>query len=650
MNNDVIVPTGYAAKLAARSHYDAARRSRRLASWNPSSAGPNNSLVDLQTLRNRSRDILRNEWSAESATNNFVIDMVGTGIVARMTNDLSSTKRDKYDGLWQKFIKECDADGILDLYGMQALGAETWDNAGEFFFRIRSRRIEDGLTVPMQIQLLEPEMIPLLDRDLPSGNRIRQGIEFDLIGRRVNYWVYKQHPGDKSSAAVSIDDVYPVPADQIRHVYRPRRIGQLRGVPTGTSSMVKMKTVGDYDDAVVEKAKVQNLYVGVIKRPAPSYGADNVDPLTGKIIEDFGGDAPMVALEPGAVVELAPGEDMAFSNPPATGVGYNDFMRQQNLSIAGGRGVPYELMTGDIMNVSDRTLRVIIQQYRRGIEQKQWLTLIPMFCQPIRDAWVDAAVVAGLIPMKDADAVKDVEWSPQAWAYIHPVQDVQSKVLEIDNGIASRDSVIAGRGYDPEKVDRQRADAKSREEKLGLTQPAPDPTQAAADKQTAKQQSAQKAKAELDLLVAQTNAARLTAESEERRVNAYVRNQELIESRIKVESDLVNARLKESDAEIALKQAKAEEISANLVLAKARAEHEQIIVSQESEARIAEFKARAEAAMSEAIDRACALEEAELHAREQRAEVMQTERARAEVARLEVEAAKLGLRELLGEM
>lgn len=463
------LPEGYKAKLAARAHYDAAKRGRRLAHWNPSSAGPNATLENLQTIRNRSRDSLRNEPAAESSISNYVIDMVGTGIVARMNEKIPKEKREKYAEMWKKFTKECDADGVLDFYGMQALGTETWGSAGEFFFRVRYRRIEDGLTVPVQIQLLEPEMVPLFDHTLPSGNEIRSGIEFDKIGRRVNYWVHRNHPGEKSSYSISINDLYPIPASEIRHVYRPRRIGQLRGVPSGTSSMVKLKTVGDYDDAVVEKAKVQNLYVGVIERPSPSVGTENIDPLTGQVINDFDSDSPMVALEPGAVIELASGEKMSFSNPPATGVGYNDFMRQQNLSISSGLGVPYEIMTGDIMNISDRTLRVILQQYRRGIEQRQWLTLIPNFCQAVFDVCIDAAVIAGIIPIKDADLVKDVDWSPQAWAYIHPVQDVQSKVLEVENGFTSRDSVITGRGNDPEKIDQQRADGMIREKKLGLS-------------------------------------------------------------------------------------------------------------------------------------------------------------------------------------
>lgn len=473
-NQKTTATTGYAPRLGAVAHYDAAKRSRRLASWNPSSAGPNRSASDLQTLRNRSRDALRNEWAAEGTTSNFVVDMIGTGITARMTNELSPEKRKKYNDLWEKFIKECDADGVSNFYGMQALGSETWDVAGEFLFRIRSRRMEDGLAVPIQIQLLEPEMVPLLDSTAPNGNEIRQGIEFDRIGRRVNYWVYKSHPGDNINSSFDASKMHPIPVGEIYHVYRPRRIGQLRGIPNGTSSLVKMKTVADYDDAVVEKAKIQNLYVGVIERAAPAFN-DNTDPLTGLEIQSDGEGAPMVNLQPGATIELATGEKMTFSNPPATGVGYNDFSRQQNLAISKGRGTPYEIMTGDIMNISDRTLRIVIQQYRRSIEQRQWLTMIPMFCQIVRDAWVDAAVIAGLIPISDADAAKRVEWTPQAWAYIHPVQDVQSKILEMTNAITSRGAVIAGRGYDPEEVDRQRAEDKARELAMGLSLPETQP-------------------------------------------------------------------------------------------------------------------------------------------------------------------------------
>ena len=68
----------------------------------------------------------------------------------------------------------------------------------------------------------------------------------------------------------------------------------------------------------------------------------------------------------------------------------------QHLGTAAAAGLPYEIFSGDIANVSDRTLRMLVNEFRRFAEQRQWLTIIPMFCQRARDWWTDAAVLAGL--------------------------------------------------------------------------------------------------------------------------------------------------------------------------------------------------------------------------------------------------------------
>ena len=632
--------------LAAKASYDVSKQGRRLLGWQTSSAGPNQTLNGLQTIRNRARDAVRNEWSAASASRIAITDLIGTGICPSpktKNKNLKATLKTN----WDKWVKECDADGVLDFYGLQALGAKTWKEGGEFFARLRPRRLNDGLTVPLQLQLLEPEMVPQLDQNpSPSGNLIRQGIEFDRIGRRISYMMYKEHPGDFINR-IDATRLNPIPADQVLHIYKPNRIGQLRGVPEGTSTMVRQKTVGDFDDAVTEKAKLQNLFTAVITRPAPLAGQEAIDPLTGQTIQNADSDSPMVGLEPGATIELAPGEDVKFSSPPATGVGYNDFMRQQYLGVASGYGAPYELLTGDITNVSDRTLRVVIQQYRRYVEQEQWSIVIPMFCQKVWDAWVDAAVLAGIVAVSDADEAKQVEWSPQAWQYIHPVQDVQSKVAEIDAGLVSRDQSIAARGNDPEEVDAQRAEGKKREQKLGLAiEPAPLPT--LADKKATADQAAQKAKAELDLLVAQTNSFKQASDSEKQRADAYAKLQHAHEIKALADAEYAKAMRQQSEAEHALASARMDQVISDRELSRVNAELSQSIAAKESYARIAEITSRAQMAEQDANSRAKALQEAEAHAVKQRDLILDAERIRTEAARLELEAAKLGLEELRG--
>ena len=457
--------------IAPQNKYDAAGMGRRLRGWNPPTSGPNRAIAGTQKLRDRSRDANRNDWAGTSGTQHWATNLIGTGIVPRLLHtSVSKTKKKLWTRLWKKWVKVSDADGVYNFYGQQTLAVRSWMEAGEVFARKRYRRKKDGLPVPLQIQVIEADFIPMLDRDqadgMAEGHRIRSGIELNRSGQRVAYWMYKEHPSDFSSESIDMSQLIRIPADQVMHLFEPKRAGQLRGVPEFSSILARLRNVADFDDAVLERQKLANLFVGFIKKLLPTTG-DSVDPFYGALIEDAFGDA-LVGMQPGLLQELGPGEDVTFANPPEAGTTYGDYMRTQHLGTAAGQGLPYEIMSGDIANVSDRTLRVVIQEFRRYVEQRQWQVVIPMFCEKVRDAWVDQAILAGLIDIEDEDEAKEVEWAPHGWDYIHPVQDAQSRILDVQAGIRSRSSVISERGDDPEEVDDERASDQKREQKLGL--------------------------------------------------------------------------------------------------------------------------------------------------------------------------------------
>lgn len=473
--------------LNVKARYDAAGQGRRMAEWRAPSTGPNKATAGLQTIRNRSRDAGRNEWTGASSVRVMVTSLIGTGIVARPKTKDKAIKAGLAEK-WDAFTRACDAENVLDFYGMQVLGVTSWWQSGEFFARIRQRRIEDGLPVPMQVQLLESDMCPLVDLDsmpgMPAGNRIRQGVEFSLIGKRVAYWFHREHPGD-GATAVSTADLVRVPADQVIHVYKPVRIGQIRGVPESAPILAKLRQVMSFDDAVLTRQQIANLFTVFVKRPMPTAGESNIDPLTGKTVQYDSSGAPMASLEPGISQELMPGEDVIFSDPPDSGANYPDFMRQQHMGVFNGQGIPYELGSGDIRDVSDRTLRIVINEFRRWCEQLQWTVIIPMFCQRVRAAWASAGLISGALSQAEYSEAMRTEWAPQAWSRIHPTQDVQAEQMEVDAGFRSRSSVIASRGYDAEDVDEERAADQQREAELGIKaakpaqadEPAGDPRQ-----------------------------------------------------------------------------------------------------------------------------------------------------------------------------
>ena len=456
---------------AVSARYDAAGNGRRLAGWIAPPTGPNRAAEGQPKIRDRSRDAARNEWAGASSERVMRTNLIGVGIQARFrTKD--PKRKSKLRKWWSDFCESADADSVLDLFGLEALVVGSWFTSGEVFARLRPRRVSDGLPVPMQVQLLESDMVPVFNADvwpgMLPGNKIRQGIEFNLIGKRLAYWMYREHPGD-SVSGVSASDSVRVPAESVLHIYSPRRPGQLRGVAETAPVLTKLRAVMDFDDAVVERQRIANLYAGFYTRPSPSGGDIKIDPLSGKVIESYEQDgAPVVGLMPGIMQQLGPGEDVKFSAPPDSGANYSDFMRQQNLGIAAGGGAPYELMTGDIKEVSDRTLRVLITEFRRYCQQLQWLMIIPQFCKPVLNAAVSASLLAGDLSEDEAADALDVEWQPHGWDYINPTQDVEAKGKEIEYGIRSRSQIISGNGDDPDEVDVARAEDQQREKRLGI--------------------------------------------------------------------------------------------------------------------------------------------------------------------------------------
>ena len=438
--------------------YLGAGQGRRMRAVRPASVGPNASLRGLESLQSRARHNARNDAWEVAALDKRVANAIATGIQAKAkwgTKD----QRKAADRLWDRWVKYSDADGVLTFYGQQALAWREWDEAGEVFIRLRMRRASDGLPVPLQVQLIESEQCPRsYFGTAPNGNAIRCGIEFDRIGRRVAYWMYRAHPGDQHMGEVNPLELVRIPAEQIRHLYRPLRAGQLRGVPGSASVLVRQYGLDRLQDNVLERQAIANLFAGFFEVPPAD---EDLEGGRGGAIGDLatGKDADGVdiaGLEPATMQELPPGWKVSFTEPPGAGSDYAEFLRGNLMAIAAVRGVPYEVMTGDLRNISDRALRLILNEFRRRIEMDQWLYLIPQLCQFVREAFFDQAVLAGVYVVTGyadiRDDVTETLWVPEGWPYSHPVQDVDADVKAIRAGLTSRRRRTLAQGEDPEAV------------------------------------------------------------------------------------------------------------------------------------------------------------------------------------------------------
>lgn len=452
----------------ATSVYEAASGGRQLARWRPLTVLPNDILGSLSTIRNRSREAARNNGYAKGLIDKLVTNLVGTGIKP-LSQATDPEFRKTAQRLWAQWTDESDAAGLFDWYGLQSLIVRGWLEAGEIFIRLRPRLAADGLSVPLQLEVIEPELCPYTYSGQSAfGNRIRAGIEFDGIGRRIAYYFHPSRPelDDFNSA-----ELRRVPAELVIHLYDPLRAGQLRGLPQLTQALVTLHELDKYDDAMLLKQQLSNLFVAFVKTPPESGEAEAIHPLTGKAVGS--GDPPTLSLEPGIFQELQPGEEVVFSNPPAAPSGYSDFMRLQLRGIAVAVGVPYEVLTGDMTGMNDRTVRVVLNEFKRRIQMMQHQILAFKVCQPIWSAWMTRAFLSGALPIPAAYQTNPepwaaVKWTPPRWAYLHPVQDVEADKAAIRAGFTSRADVVSEYGEDAEEIDGQQAEDNTRADDLGL--------------------------------------------------------------------------------------------------------------------------------------------------------------------------------------
>lgn len=410
-------------------HYEGASVGRRTSSWNRSSSDPNVAVGQaLASLRNAARDLTRNNPYAESALSTIVDHAVGWGIVAK-------TKSKPFQEVWDAWANStaCDADGRHDLYGLQKLAMRTVAQSGELLVRRRFRRPEDNLPIPLQIQLLEPDFLDTSKDVLrtASGGRIVNGVEFNAIGQRVAYWLFREHPG--SNLATLASD--RIPADGVRHIFKGERPGQVRAVSWFAPVLLRFKDFDELEDAVLMKQKVAACLAVVVS---------DIDG-TGSPLGTVDTTQPTVdMIEPGAIINGGAGRNIEVVQPPTVSE-YPQYAETVLRAIATGLGVTYEDLTGDYTDLPFSAARMSRIRHWARVEDWRWRLLIPQFLDPV---WQWASTAAGVIGVESAA----VQWTPPPMPMIEPDKEGLAYQRNIRTGIMTLSEAIRERGYDPDAL------------------------------------------------------------------------------------------------------------------------------------------------------------------------------------------------------
>jgi len=430
--------------------YEANSKGRRTAGWLTTGSGSANAEVGnaLALVRERVRDLVRNNPYAGSALNVIEGNVIGTGIMSTVTGK-SGRAADKLSQAWLEWCESIDADsdGVNNFYGLQALVMRSIAESGECLVIRKWRNPNDGysIPVPFQIEIAEGDLIDTFQsRTLDNGGFILQGVEFNAKKKRVAYWLWNQHPGEMILSNKGGIKSERVDAKDILHLYRVDRAGQVRGISWGAPCVIKMRDYDEYTDAQLLRQKIASMFALFIK--------DSQAPEDSVAAEDNFN----IKLEAGAVEFLPPGKDIVFPTLPAVS---NDGHSERVLrAIAKGWGVTYEAMTGDLSNVNFSSGRMGHLEFQRNVRKWQWNLFIPRFCNPVFKWFLEAASVQGL-QTEGARAV----WTPPRIEMINPAQEIGAIVSGVRAGLQSLPDAIREQGYD---LDTHLNEIKSSNDKL----------------------------------------------------------------------------------------------------------------------------------------------------------------------------------------
>ncbi len=411
----------------ALRRYEGATKSDRYKNWNLNSNNLiNDRVLGLEILRARSRDLVKNDGYSKHGLESIQANTVGTGITGEIINSKTGKPNKKVQGIWNTFIesKNFDAERMLNFNGMQALVMKEIAESGECFFRKFPNKYYNK-NIPFEIKLIQSELIDL-NKDTTmfitdvDSEVISQGVHFNERGRRLGFYLKNKFNNFNLNSKF-------IPYEEMRQVFNLIDISQVHGIPWLAPVMLDIKDLSDYQHAELIRRKIASLYTAFIHDIDGNSPTDNEEDPDGN---------QSVEMMPGLTVELPAGRTVTLSKPP-TVTGHESFCASYLKKIACGLGVTYEVLSGDLSQVNFSSGRMGWLEYYRNIELWRWKTIIPLFCEPIFEWFLQSINMYHGI---DTSNLK-INWTPPRREMIDPLKEVQADIMKIRNGFCSLDEI-----------------------------------------------------------------------------------------------------------------------------------------------------------------------------------------------------------------
>ena len=465
--------------LAKLRTYAAAETGRLVDDWTPSSTSADAEILnDLEGMRNRSRQLIRDDPHASAAVNIRVAHVIGETVRIQPTAEAdleptppvlkglkllenqATTANQQAEWAWSTISESIDGFGqsfaeFLELEERQVC------ESGESLIRfINVDRRDTPLSTA--VELIEPDRL-MTPYDLALKENIRNGIEFGNDGQPKTYWINKHHPGD-TTIMIASDEFDAVPAADIIHDYAELRPGQSRGVPWLVPVMRYLRDKGKYVEAELIAQRLSACLALIIhtKNPSAVVQQQGIIQSTGERQE---------TIKAGQMHYLRPNEEVTQVNPIRPGDQFVPSIHEFLRAVGTALDIPYVVLAQDYENVNYSSMRAAIVQMQLyiGVRRERKRTRV---IKVIWQRFYDEAVMAGMVVALNYRQRRHdytrfrIQWPATRW--VDPQKEVEADVNAVASGLLPLEFIAAKYGTGAAEIIKQIAIEKGLREQAGI--------------------------------------------------------------------------------------------------------------------------------------------------------------------------------------
>jgi len=472
------------------SAYDAASLSdRSLFDWTPLPGSADGDLSGEQEIMvGRSRDLIRNNPVAAGGFQTLKDNIIGATLRLSAKPDYRLLGKDiEWARDWSKKTEaefrswadstECDAGGSLTLLGLslQMLGGSFMNGDG---LALPIWKPRAGSRWSTRLHVMESDRL-----SSPYGLRTKkglyEGVQSDKHGQPVEYWISKNHPGDKwSMLAASAEGWERIPAftswgrRRVIHLHDKERAGQSRAKPLISAVMRELKMAGKYNTSELQTKIANSLIAGVLES---DLDPDSMNSIFGESAEqqykDFLGGFK-AKLQSGAIIKAPPGTHMNLMASGRNSADFDQYMTTVLRYIATGLNIPYELLLKDFSKTNYSSARAaLLEAWRYFHGRRRWLS--DYWLNAVYELWLEEAIDLGRIEAPgfydNRYAYAKCRWIFSGRGWVDPVKEAKAATIRMENNLSTLEQECAEQGLDWEEVLEQKAHEENRAEGLGIS-------------------------------------------------------------------------------------------------------------------------------------------------------------------------------------